>query len=55
MYVEIDFNLLYQLEQIAQREKRSVTEVVNEAVAQYVERQFPQSAAGESDPAPDDA
>jgi predicted transcriptional regulator len=38
MYIEIDFNLLYQIERIAQRSGRSVTEVVNEAVAQYVER-----------------
>jgi hypothetical protein len=37
MYIEIDFNLLYQIEKIAQRSGRSVTDVVNEAVAQYVE------------------
>jgi predicted transcriptional regulator len=38
MYIEIDFNLLYQIEKIAQRDGRSVTEVVNEAVAEYVAR-----------------
>lgn len=38
MYIEIDFNLLYQIEKIAQRDGRSVTEIVNEAVAEYVER-----------------
>jgi hypothetical protein len=38
MYIEIDFNLLYQIEKIAQRDGRSVTEVVNEAVAEFVER-----------------
>jgi predicted transcriptional regulator len=37
VYIEIDFNLLYQIEKIAQRSGRSVTDVVNEAVAQYVE------------------
>ena len=39
MYVEIDFNLLYQVEKIAQQAGRSVTEIINEAVAQYLERQ----------------
>jgi predicted transcriptional regulator len=39
MYVEIDFNLLYQVEKIAQRDGRSVTEIINEAVAQYLEHQ----------------
>jgi len=39
MYVEIDFNLLYQVEKIAQKAGRSVTEIINEAVAEYLERQ----------------
>lgn len=39
MYVEIEFNLIYQVEKIARRTGRSVTEIVNEAVAQYVEHQ----------------
>ena len=51
MYVEIDFNLLYQIEKIAQRSGRSVTEVVNEALAQYLERQPTDPA----EPKPDDA
>ena len=38
MYVEIDFNLLYQLEKIAQRTGQSVTDLVNEAVTQYLDR-----------------
>ena len=50
MYVEIEFNLLYQVERIAKRTGRSVTEIVNEAVAQYVEEN-----AVEDDAAPDDA
>lgn len=50
MYVEIEFNLLYQVERIAKRTGRSVTEIVNEAVTQYVEEN-----AVEDDPAPDDA
>ncbi len=52
MYVEIDFNLLYQLEKIVQRNGRSVTEVVNEAVAQYVERN---KIEDDAKPAEDDA
>ncbi len=40
MYVEIDFNLLYQLEKIAQRTGQSVTDLVNEAVTQYLDRQI---------------
>lgn len=51
MYVEINFNLLYQIEKIAQQSGRSVTEIVNEAVAQYVERQ----SAGDEAAKPDDA
>lgn len=45
MYVEIDFNLLYQLEKIAKRTGQSVTDLVNEAVTQYLDRQ---TATGES-------
>ncbi len=52
MYVEIEFNLIYQVEKIAKRTGRSVMEVVNEAVAQYVERE---AAEDESTAAPDDA
>jgi predicted transcriptional regulator len=52
MYIEIDFNLLYQIEKIAQRSGRSVTEVVNEAVAQYVERN---SSEGDTAKPADDA
>ena len=52
MYVEIDFNLIYQVERIAQQAGRSVTEIINEAVAQYLERQ---PAADDSTPTtPDD-
>ncbi len=40
MYVEIDFNLLYQLEKIAKRTGQSVTDLVNEAVTQYLDRQI---------------
>jgi hypothetical protein len=39
MYVEIDFNLLYQVEKIAQRDGRSVTDIVNEAVELYLRLQ----------------
>lgn len=39
MYVEIDFNLLYQLEKIATRTGQSVTDLVNEAVTQYLDHQ----------------
>ncbi len=39
MYVEVDFNLLYQLEKIAQSTGQSVTDLVNEAVTQYLDRQ----------------
>ncbi len=45
MYVEVDFNLLYQLEKIAQRTGQSVTDLVNEAVTQFLDRQ---TATGES-------
>ena len=37
MYVEINFNLLYQVEKIAQRAGRSVTEIVNEALEEYLQ------------------
>ncbi len=53
MYVEIDFNLIYQIERIANHSGRSVTELVNEAVAQFVERQPADDAP--SEPTPDDA
>ena len=52
MYVEINFNLLYQIEQIAQRTGRSVTEIVNEAVEQYVERQSTDAPQPKSDDSP---
>ena len=53
MYVEINFNFLYQVEKIAQQAGRSVTEIVNEAVEQYLERQ---PAADDSAPTkPDDS
>jgi hypothetical protein len=39
MYVEINFNLLYQVEKIAQRDGRSVTEIINEAVEIYLQLQ----------------
>ncbi|MEO8391708.1 MAG: hypothetical protein ABI700_01830 [Chloroflexota bacterium] len=38
MYVEISFNLLYQIEKIAQRNGRSVTEIINEAVEIYLQQ-----------------
>lgn len=51
MYVEIEFNLMYQVEQLAKRTGRSVTELVNEAVAQYLERQPSGDSAADSTPA----
>ncbi len=53
MYVEIEFNLIYQVERIAKRTGRSVTELVNEAVVEYIERQPADDEAAEA--APDDA
>ena len=53
MYIEIDFNLLYQIEKIAQRSGRSVTEIVNEAVAQYVAQNSTDADA--TKPSTDDA
>ena len=53
MYVEIDFNLIYQIERIASRTGRSVTELVNEAVTQFIERQPDDDAPAQ--PTPDDA
>ncbi len=53
MYVEIEFNLIYQVERIAKKTGRSVTELVNEAVAQYIERQPAEDAPAET--SPDDA
>jgi predicted transcriptional regulator len=53
MYIEIEFNLLYQVEKLAKRSGRSVTEIVNEAVAQYVEREHVEEESSPSKP--DDA
>jgi predicted transcriptional regulator len=53
MYIEIEFNLLYQVEKLAKRKGRSVTEIVNEAVAQYVERELVEDESASSKP--DDA
>lgn len=52
MYVEIEFNLLYQVEKIAKQSGRSVTEIVNEAVAQYVERELVDDDGAASEDAP---
>jgi hypothetical protein len=53
MYIEIEFNLIYQVERLAKRTGRSVTDLVNEAVAQYVERNTDEDAPAQ--PAADDA
>jgi hypothetical protein len=50
MYIEIDFNLLYQIEKIAQQRGISVAEIVNQAVAEFIERQTPNPA----EPKPDE-
>ncbi len=39
MYIDVDFNLLYQLEKIAKRTGQSVSDLVNEAVAEYIDNQ----------------
>jgi Ribbon-helix-helix protein, copG family len=51
MYIEIDFNLIYQLEKMARRRGLSVADLVNEAITEYIE-QHPEEPA---EPTPDDA